>query len=221
MSKKDVWRKTSFYDSNLRSFIAKLITSQLPVRKRQCAWYPEVYHRHTDVRCSQCKEEEESVGHSLECSNRKTGSDFKLKLREKLESLSRKDSEFGLESKIADAIVDLPFADRAHKGMPHSWHTSVDRVHKACRRTGLKPPPRNTWMAAVLHAGLQALYDTCWNARNDAVFDEEGQHGNPAHNHRLMRLPRRSRRAVTSRRGAARNDDIPPPPPKPTSQQTQ
>ena len=89
ITKKNVWRKTSFYDSNLRSFIAKLVTQRLPVRKRQCAWYPEVYHRLTDMCCLLCNGEEESVDHFLMCSSRKTGCDFALALREKLNSLAK------------------------------------------------------------------------------------------------------------------------------------
>ena len=81
ISKKNVWRKISFYDPNLCSSIAKLVTQRLPVRKRQCAWFPEAYHRPTDFCCPQCNGEV-SVDHFLKCSSRKAGCDLALVLHE-------------------------------------------------------------------------------------------------------------------------------------------
>ena len=183
--------------------------------------YPEVYHRPTDNCCPQCNCEEESADHFLKCSSRKTGGDFALALREKLSSLAKEGSEFGLNSGVTNALAELSFIENAHKGIPHSWYTKIDRVHKSLRRAGLKPPPRNTWITAVLRTGFQALYDTRWRIRNEAALNEEKQHSNPARNRRLMRLPKNIRRATISERGAVRGDGIPLPPPKQTTQQIQ
>ena len=116
----------------------------------------------TTIKWIEGNEEDESVDHFLKCSSQKTGDDFVLALREKFNSPAKENSEFGLDAGVANALAELPLVENVHKGMLRSWYTSIGRVHKSLYRTGLKPPPRNTWMTAVLRAGFQALYDTCW-----------------------------------------------------------
>ena len=108
-----------------------MFTQRLLVRKWLCMWYPEMYHRPTDIRCPQCSEEDESVDHFLKCSRRKTGCDFVLALREKFNSLAKEGSEFWLDAAVANALAELPFVESAHKGIPRSWYTSIYRVHKS------------------------------------------------------------------------------------------
>jgi hypothetical protein len=211
--KKGAWKLTSFYDSKLRAFIAKLVFGYLPVRVRQCAWYPEVYHRPTDALCPRCEKEEESALHFLQCSSKLATGELQDSLRPILNKLASPDSPFQLDSNLPATLMEIPCLQDLRYGLPISWFRVTTSRFKISEYPTNKRPSKTNWLATSLRAFYQALYNSCWRSRNDLSISEESTHGCPHHNRRLMRMSKALRVSKAAKIGPRRDDGIPKPPP--------
>ncbi|KAJ1677458.1 hypothetical protein EV182_006129 [Spiromyces aspiralis] len=64
---KNSWRTTSKHDTQVRSFVIKVLLGYLPVMKCEVTWYPLAYPEPKMAKCPHCECEEEMQAHFFKC----------------------------------------------------------------------------------------------------------------------------------------------------------